>query len=234
MAHRTAKNSTDTIHSADDFAAAFAVSRETVARLVTYQALLGKWQKSINLVGPATLQQFWQRHVADSAQVLAHAPQTARVWLDMGSGAGFPGLVLAILLAETNPQARVHMVESDRKKANFLRTVLRDTALDGYVHHARLEAVSATRPDDLPPVDVITARALAPLSDLAAYMAPFFNSSTIALLHKGRDWQEELTQARKSWTMLVETHISRTDEAARIVEISQLMSRADAGQPAAF
>lgn len=224
----------DMIGSADEFAAAFSVSRETVARLVAYQALLGKWQKSINLVGSATLQHFWQRHVVDSAQILAHAPPTAQTWLDLGSGAGFPGLVLAIILAETNPRARVHMVESDRKKANFLRTVLRDTGIDGYVHHARLEALSAARPTELTRIDAITARALAPLTQLAAYMAPFFDSSTIALLHKGRDWQEELTQARKSWTMMVETHLSRTDEAARIVEISQLVSRADAGQPAAF
>jgi 16S rRNA (guanine527-N7)-methyltransferase len=152
----------------------------------------------------------------------------------LGSGAGLPGLVLAIMLAETAPQAHVHMVESDRKKVNFLRTVLRDTGVAASVHHGRIEAVLSAPPQGLAQIDVVTARALAPLTDLAAYMAPIFNSSTIALLHKGRDWQEELTQMQKFWTMLVETHVSRTDAAARIIEIKQLVSRTHAGQPAAF
>lgn len=222
------------IDSAAAFAAQFDVSRETLARLVAYQALLGKWQKSINLVGPATLDQFWARHAADSAQLLALAPPNARIWLDFGSGAGFPALVLAIILAEHMPQAQMHMVESDRKKANFLRTVVRDTGLDAHVHHMRIEALAAQKPTALAHIDVVTARALAPMDDLAAYMQPFFNSSTIALLHKGRDWQEELTQCRKNWNMQVETHVSRTDAAARIVEVSQLGRRLDADQPAAF
>lgn len=222
------------IDGAEDFAAQFSVSRETLARLTAYQALLGKWQKAINLVGPATLAQFWQRHAGDSAQLLALAPAGASVWLDMGSGAGFPALVLAIMLAEKNPQAHMHMVESDRKKVNFLRTVLRDTNISATVHHARIEALAQDKPEALACVDVVTARALAPLDDLADYMQPFFNPSTIALLHKGRDWQEELTACRKNWNMSVETHASSTDEAARIVEISRLGRRPDADQPAAF
>lgn len=222
------------ISDAATFAARFGVSRETVTRLTQYQALLGKWQKSINLVGPATLARFWDRHAADSAQILSLAPAYAKTWLDLGSGAGFPGLVLAIMLAEHNPQAHVHMVESDRKKVNFLRTVLRDTGVKASVHHARIEALAAERPDALAQIDVVTARALASLDELAAYMAPFIDSSTIALLHKGRDWQDELTACRKNWNMLVEAHVSCTDEAARIVEISQLARLVTADQPAAF
>ncbi len=227
-----------TITGAEGFAAAFPVSRETLARLTAYQALLGKWQKAINLVGPATLDQFWSRHVADSAQLLALAPTAApeqdTVWLDFGSGAGFPGLVLAIMLAEHAPRAHMHMVESDRKKVNFLRTVLRDTGVKGTVHHTRIEELALDKPDALARVNVVTARALAPLDDLAAYMAPFVNPSTIALLHKGRDWHDELTACQKNWNMTVETHASCTDEAARIVEISQLEARHDSTQPAAF
>lgn len=210
------------IDGAESFAAQFPVSRETLTRLTVYQALLGKWQKAINLVGPASLTQFWQRHAADSAQIYQLAPAHARVWLDFGSGAGFPGLVLALMLADHAPEAHVHMVESDRKKVNFLRTVLRETGVAGTVHHARIEALAAQKPTALAQVDVVTARALAPLDDLAAYMAPFANSSTVALLHKGRDWQEELTACEKNWNMDVKTYASCTDAAARIVEISRL------------
>lgn len=222
------------IDSAAAFADHFNVSRETLARLTAYQALLGKWQKAINLVGPATLSQFWARHVADSAQILSLAPKGAETWLDFGSGAGFPGLVLAIMLAETSPQACVHMVESDRKKVNFLRTVLRDTGIAAHVHHARIEALAADRPAALARVDVVTARALAPLAGLLGHMQPFVNSSTVALFHKGREWQEELTPCRKNWNMHVEVHASRTDAAARILEISRLETCHDADQPAAF
>ena len=208
------------IETAQDFAARFPVSRETLARLSSYQALLGKWQKSVNLVGPATLAQFWGRHAADSAQILALAPPRATYWLDLGSGAGFPGLVLAILLAEQAPEACVHMVESDRKKANFLRTVVRECGLTAEIHHRRIETVPLDA--GLPPVDVITARALAALPQLATLMARFFNPSTVALVHKGRDWQEELTRCRQYWKMQAQIHASLTDPAARVIEISEL------------
>lgn len=208
------------VESAQDFAKQFSVSRETLARLSSYQALLGKWQKSVNLVGPATLAQFWGRHAADSAQILALAPAHAKCWLDLGSGAGFPGLVLAILLAERTPAARVHMVESDRKKANFLRTVVRECGLTAEIHHQRIEAVPLDA--GLPPIDVITARALAALPQLATLMSRFFNPSTVALVHKGRDWQEELTRCRQYWKMQTHIHASLTDPAARMIEISEL------------
>lgn len=213
------------IDTAQDFATHFNVSRETMARLAAYQALLGKWQKSVNLVGPSTLEHFWHRHAADSAQLLAHAPPAASCWLDLGSGAGFPGLIMAIMLAEHNPAARVHLVESDRKKANFLRTVARDCGVTAHIHHMRAEALAVNRPEGLAKVDVITARALAALPDLLALMAPFINSSTIALLHKGRDWQEELTRLEQYWTLKASVHASLTDGAAQVIEIENLSSK---------
>ncbi len=210
---------------AEAFAAQFDVSRETLSRLMAYQALLGKWQKSINLVGPATLQHFWSRHVADSAQILTHAPRQALCWLDLGSGAGFPALVLAIMLAERQPLAHMHMVESDRKKANFLRMVLAETGVSASVHHNRIEGLAKQQLAALNKVDIITARALAGLADLLALMQPFYNSSTIALLHKGRNWQEELTAAQQYWKLTIETHHSLTDDGARILALRDLQPK---------
>jgi len=220
-----ARGPQDPPQTAEAFAACFDVSRETLTRLMAYQALLGKWQKSVNLVGPATLQDFWPRHAADSAQILAHAPPAAQIWLDLGSGGGFPGLVLAIMLAEARPTACVHLVESDRKKANFLRMVAAETGVSAQIHHARIENFAAARPAALAAVDVITARALAALPDLLGLMAPFCNSSTVALLHKGRQWHEELTQAQQYWKLTVTDHTSLTDDSARILALSEIERR---------
>lgn len=207
---------------AEEFAETYHVSRETLTKLVTYQALLGKWQQSVNLVGPTSLAAFWHRHAADSAQILRHAPEGAKTWLDLGSGGGLPGLVLAIMLAEKSPEAHVHMVESDRKKASFLRAVLADTGVSAQVHHSRIEDLAAAPPPALAQIDVITARALAPLSDLLGLLQPFYNSSTVALLHKGRNWREELTLSEQYWKLTHKAHISDTDTDARLVEITAL------------
>ncbi|MEL0072128.1 MAG: 16S rRNA (guanine(527)-N(7))-methyltransferase RsmG, partial [Rhodobiaceae bacterium] len=171
---------------------------------MSYQALLGKWQQKINLVGPATLAQFWERHVLDSAQLLALAGAQRRVWLDLGSGGGFPGLVLAIMLADNTENAspdtsHVHLVESDRRKSAFLQAVIRETGVPASVHNCRIEVLATDNPPFLADIQAISARALADLSHLLDLLAPFFNSSTIALLHKGRDWQDELTRAEKIW-----------------------------------
>ena len=223
----------------EQFAETYDVPRETLTKLMVYQALLGKWQKSVNLVGPNTLAHFWQRHAADSAQIMRYAPSTsstqnanaraapnaATTWLDLGSGGGLPGLVLAIMLAEKNPAAHMHFIESDRKKAGFLRAVIADTGLTATVHHARIEAVAAAKPPALAEIDVITARALAPLPDLLGLLAPFCNSSTVALVHKGRNWQEELTASEQYWKLNVTAQLSDTDAAARILEISAVTPR---------
>lgn len=219
----------------EQFAETYDVSRETLTKLMAYQALLGKWQKSVNLVGPNTLAHFWQRHAADSAQIMRYAPSAsttpnaapnaATTWLDLGSGGGLPGLVLAIMLAEKNPAAHMHFIESDRKKAGFLRAVIADTGLTATVHHARIEAVAAAKPPALAEIDVITARALAPLPDLLGLLVPFCNSSTVALVHKGRNWQEELTASEQYWKLNVTAQLSDTDAAARILEISAVTPR---------
>ena len=208
----------------------FNVSRETITRLLSYQALLGKWQQKINLVGPATLAQFWERHVLDSAQLLTLAGAQRRVWLDLGSGGGFPGLVLAIMLADNTENAspdtsHVHLVESDRRKSAFLQAVIRETGVPASVHNCRIEALATDTPPFLADIQAISARALADLSHLLDLLAPFFNSSTIALLHKGRDWQDELTRAEKIWDIEVSTYVSETDETARIVQIDRLAKR---------
>ena len=207
------------------FAAQFDVSRETLTRLLAYQALLGRWQQRINLVGPATLDDFWARHAADSAQLLALAGDQ-RIWLDLGSGGGFPGLIVAIMLTESG--GHVHLVESDGRKAAFLRTVIREVGVPASVHNRRAEELAMAGEAFLADVQVISARALAPLPDLLELVAPFFNSSTIALLHKGAGWQDELTRAEQCWNIDVKALPSRTHDAARILHLRHLSRRGGA------
>lgn len=208
------------------FAAEFSVSRETMASLTAYAALLGKWQQTINLVGPATLADVWRRHMADSAQIFTLAGRRGGVWLDIGSGGGFPGLVVALLMAGEGGDGHVHLVESDRRKASFLQTVIRDTGAPATVHCQRIENIAENKPEALLQVDFVSARALAALPQLLGLLAPFCNSSTIAWLSKGRDWQDELTQAQQLWKLQVDAHVSCTDPTARILAITQLQARA--------
>jgi len=207
----------------DDFLSAFPVSRETVKALDHYAALLRKWTRAINLVGPKTLEDLWRRHLLDSAQLLRHLPPEpegrARTIVDLGSGAGFPGLVLAILGA-----GEVHLFESDQRKSAFLREVIRETGAAAKVHAGRIEE------SPLFPADVVTARALAPLEKLMAYAAPFLRAGTeahsvpaIALFHKGRSAEEELTAARQKWNMTADSFPSESDSAGKILRI-QLLS----------
>lgn len=195
----------------------FHVSRETLSRLDTLVTELARWQTIKNLVGPATLQEVWTRHIADSLQLLALAPN-ARTWLDLGSGAGFPGLVLAIAGSGTE----VHLVESNSRKCAFIRQVARLTGAPARVHEARLEAVV---PDFQGRVDVVSARALAALPQLLAWTQPLLTTGTTGLFPKGREALAELTEARKSWTFQEEMIPSRTDSEARILRITQLESR---------
>jgi 16S rRNA (guanine527-N7)-methyltransferase len=189
---------------ADDFQTATNVSRETLVRLERYAGLLRKWQPAINLVGPRTLDDLWRRHMLDSAQ-LAPLAQGQR-WLDIGSGAGFPGLVLAILGV-----GEVHLVESDARKAAFLATVIRETAAHAVVHVARIESLPAE------PFDVITARAVAPLHQLLAWGSRFAAESTISLFPKGQDIDAELTEAAKCWKFDAERVPSRSDPRGSIL-----------------
>lgn len=205
------------------FQTAFDVSRETLERLETFAALLVKWQKTINLVAPSTLGDLWHRHFADSAQLLHHAPEDALAWADLGSGAGFPGLVLAILLAENKPESRVLLIESDARKSAFLREVSRQTSVAVDIVTERIE--TAANQSRFAEVDVITARALAPLDRLFAYMVPILVFKSKALLLKGKAVDEEIEEAERSWKFKVERHVSLTDAEARILVISNLEAR---------
>ena len=184
-----------------EFAEYFEVSRETVQRLAVFAQLLTTWQKTINLVAASTIGDFWHRHFADSAQLLALAPQQTRTWLDLGSGAGFPGLVIGCMLAERTDQ-RLILIESDSRKCAFLREVVRQTGLNAVVSvdiiASRIETVANTA--RVGEVDVISARALAPLRTLLGRCAPFFGSQTVALLLKGKGVDDEVTEARTMWS----------------------------------
>jgi len=189
-------------------------------RLDRFVALLLQRQEITNLIGPATIPRLWTRHVADSLQLLALAPQ-ARVWLDLGSGGGFPGLAIACALAD-EPGAAVHLVESTGKKAAFLREVVRDLGLPAVVHAERIEHFSA--PNDTH-MDVITARAVAPLTVLFGYVAPLLKTGAQALLPKGQDVEAELTEAAKYWKVQADLVPSRTSAAGRIVVVRALARR---------
>ncbi|GBD49271.1 16S rRNA (guanine(527)-N(7))-methyltransferase RsmG [Methylopila sp. Yamaguchi] len=192
------------------------VSRETWARLGQLVSMLDRWQGTMNLVAPTTLAEAWTRHVADSAQLVALAPKDARLWVDLGSGAGFPGLVAAALLAG---KAHVHLVESNLKKAAFLRETARAMGVSVTVHAVRAEAVLGSV---VSRADVVSARALAPLSDLLTLAAPLLKSGAIGLFPKGEKAELELTQASESWKVKASFHPSRTDPAARIVRVEGL------------
>lgn len=189
------------------------LSPETGRRLDLYVKLLEKWQPTINLVAPSTLREIWHRHVADSLQVGAALPD-ARIWVDLGSGGGFPGLVTAIALADT-PGARVHLIESDKRKAAFLRTVSRETGAPAEVHAARIEEV--VRAWRGPSPDAVSARALAPLSQLAAYAEPFLESGATGAFLKGESVEAELTGLSASHKFEIESIPSSIDQAGRLL-----------------
>jgi 16S rRNA (guanine527-N7)-methyltransferase len=212
------------IRNADDFVRAFHVSRETIDKLLAYEALLRQWQKTINLVAPSTLDAVWSRHFADSAQLLALAPPDAKRWLDLGSGAGFPGLVLAIMLAGRDG-AKVTLIESDTRKAAFLGEVARRTGAPVDIRPERIE--KAATQAKLGPVDVITARALAPLPRLLELVAPAFSDRTTGLFLKGREAEAEIDAAKERWDFASELHPSLTDSSGRIVVIRALQAKTE-------
>lgn len=187
------------------------VSRETLDRLGAYVSLLRRWQASINLVGRATLDEAETRHILDSAQLHPLLPQGVRTLVDLGSGAGFPGLVLAILGVPD-----VHLIESDARKCAFLREVARVTSSPVTIHNRRIEAVEPF------PVDAVTSRALAPLDALLGYAAPFARNGGTCLFLKGRQAEEELAEARRHWTMTVERIDSVTDPGGSVLRIREV------------
>jgi 16S rRNA (guanine527-N7)-methyltransferase len=196
------------------------VSRETEVRLQSYVDLMLEWQAKTNLVAPSTLPNLWTRHISDSLQLLQLAP-SAHTWADLGSGGGFPGVVLACGLAET-PGARIHLVERNAKKAAFLREALRITGAPGTVHLADIgDSVDRITGK----VDCVTARAVAPLHQLIGYAEPLVRQGAKALFLKGQDVEAELTEATKYWNITPHLHSSRTGGQGWIVEIDHIEPR---------
>jgi 16S rRNA (guanine527-N7)-methyltransferase len=195
------------------FAARFDVSRETLDRLTAYHSLLEKWNARINLVSRGTLDEAWVRHFHDSAQLLHLSPPGARLWVDLGSGAGFPGLVIAILAAERRPDLSVRLIESDQRKAAFLRSVIRETGVTADVVAERIESATDSG------ADVLSARALAPLGALVEMALRHLAPSGIALFPKGARYRQELAEALESFTFDCEEYPSETDAEAVILKI---------------
>jgi 16S rRNA (guanine527-N7)-methyltransferase len=193
------------------------VSRETLQRLDRFVATLLDWQGRMNLVASSTEATLWTRHVADSLQLLALAPQ-AGIWADLGSGGGFPGVVIACALADT-PGAHVHLVESNGKKAAFLYEAVRATGVPATVHARRIEDFAKNAPVA---IDVVTARALAPLPKLLVLAYPLLKTGALGLFPKGQDVARELTEAAKCWKIQASLSPSRTDTKAQIVIVRGL------------
>ena len=194
--------------SREAFAASLGVSRETLDRLTVYLDLLHRWQRAINLVGPATLADPWRRHILDSAQLLTHLPAGTTSLVDLGSGAGFPGMVLTVLGVPG-----VVLIESDRRKAQFLREVARATGTEVTVRAERIENLAGW------PADVVTARALAPLPRLLPLAERFLAADSVCLFLKGYNAERELTQALKSWHMVPEMFASLSAPTGTVLKL---------------
>lgn len=193
------------------------VSRETFSRLSAFQATFEKWAARINLAAPSTIPELWSRHILDSAQLLPLAPNALR-WLDLGSGGGFPGAVLSVLLAGRDG-ASITLVESNQKKASFLRNAI--AGAPGSVVAKRIEEVRGEFED----AEIVTARALAPLNKLLGLAEPWLAAGATALFHKGRDYRREIEESRDAWQFSLVEHSSAIDAASVILEISDLKKR---------
>jgi 16S rRNA (guanine527-N7)-methyltransferase len=193
----------------------FGVSRESFERLETLEALLVRWQSHINLVSNSTLPDLWNRHIVDSAQLLSFIPKSTKNIADLGSGGGFPGLVIAAC-----QDAEVHFYEANGKKTAFLQEALRHMKTKGTVNRLRLEPTRA--PSALPEFQIVTARAFAPLPLLLQLAEPFMRSGATALFHKGQEYQAEFVEAAKSFKLSYDTHPSVTDSQSVILEIKEI------------
>lgn len=206
--------------------AIFPLSPATEQRFAIYAELLNKWQKTINLVAASTLPHVWMRHFADLLQVQA-AAREARLWVDLGSGAGFPGLVTAIRLAD-DPRAKIHLIEADQRKCAFLREVSRETGAAAVVHAGRIEKVV----DEIDePIEAVSARALAPLPDLIGYAGKFLEKGALGLFLKGQDMADELTRATATSRYQVSMRESVTSPSGRLVTV---VDKAAGTRPSSF
>lgn len=203
-------------HVSGQILADLGVSRETIGRLERLVSLLTKWNSSINLVSRASASGAWNRHILDSAQIYDLAPATTRHWADLGSGGGFPGLVVAILAAELGPRMRLTLVESDQRKAEFLRQASRDLGLDVQVVAERIESIASLG------ADVVSARALAPLDPLLGFAHRHLSPDGISLFLKGANYLAEVEHAKRNWRFELSATPSKTDAAGAILKVKDL------------
>ena len=201
-----------------EFQAAVQISDEALERFVLYANLLRRWQKKINLIGPATISNLWSRHFLDSTQLFPLIPPDAKTLIDIGSGAGFPGLVLAMLL-EDQDRPIINLVEAKHRKAQFLVEASRITGARAIIHSRRIESLHELK------ADVITARACAPLKKLFGYAHPVLVSRGTCLFLKGQNFQEELTESEKTWKMKVMMTRSLTNDSGVILTVKNLFRR---------
>ncbi len=190
----------------------FSLTDETMSKLDLYVSMLNEWQEKMNLVSRTTLPEVWERHILDSAQVFPFLSSEDKTILDMGSGAGFPALVLAVM--DEKKAFRIHLAESDGKKCQFLNAVIQACGLNAVVHNERLENMS------LPSADVLTARALAPLEKLIRYARPFIGKKTRCIFLKGRKAPEEIQDAEKKWRFQYEKHSSLSSSEGQLLILS--------------
>lgn len=195
------------------------VSRETFGRLDAFELLFRKWNARINLSAPSTIEEAWDRHILDSTQLFPLAPQAAR-WVDLGSGGGFPGLILAFLLRD-RPGSEITLIESNRKKAAFLQSVTGQFDLPARVVAKRIEDSYAI----VKQPEIVTARALAPLPLLLTLASPWLKTGAAALFHKGRDYQNEVAESTHRWTFDLVEHQSLTDPHGVVLQIRNLRER---------
>ena len=193
------------------------VSRETYDDLQRFSDLVRKWTVKINLISPSTVPDLWERHVIDSVQIYASAPETFEKWVDIGSGGGFPGIVVAILGKEKHPNAVFVLIESDLRKATFLRTAIRELGLSAVVLAERIEQAAPQG------ADVVSARALSTLSTLLPFVERHLNPNGYAILHKGKKARDEVAEARISWRFALEESPSLTDLDAQILVVKRIV-----------
>ena len=202
-----------------EFQAASGVSTGVLTRLEAYVALLQKWQRKINLVGAASLADVWRRHILDSAQLGPHLPENAKIIADIGSGAGLPGLVLAI--AKTPAKAEFHLIESNGRKCAFLEEANRITGAGAVIHHGRAEEITNIK------ADVVISRGVAKLEKLLQYANPMLKKGGQCFFLKGRTWREELTKAQKNWIMNESKIPSLADSSGMILKLEAIARRDD-------
>lgn len=192
------------------------VSRETFERLETYVTLMTKWNSAINLVSPNTISEIWTRHILDSAQIYGLAQENPNIWCDLGSGGGLPALVVAIMAKDTNPDLSVTCIESDLRKATFLRTVARELALNLSVRSERIEKADPQN------ADVLSARALASLDALCGFAARHLKPDGVAIFPKGENYRQEIDEALENWSFQLDTYPSKTHPNAVILKIGEI------------